>query len=53
VAERSSTVETTTAASGTAEAASPRARNRRTAAGLVVWIVALMLASALVAWLRN
>jgi hypothetical protein len=29
------------------------ARNRRTAIGLVIWIVALMLASALVAWLRN
>jgi hypothetical protein len=29
------------------------ARNRRTAAGLVVWIVSLMLLSALVAWLRN
>ena len=29
------------------------ARNRRTALGLVAWILALMLASALVAWLRN
>ncbi len=29
------------------------ARNRRTAIGLVAWIVALMLASALVAWFRN
>jgi hypothetical protein len=28
-------------------------RNRRTAIGLVAWIVALMLASALVAWFRN
>jgi hypothetical protein len=29
------------------------ARNRRTAIGLVAWIVALMLVSALVAWFRN
>jgi hypothetical protein len=29
------------------------ARNRRTAFVLVAWIVVLMLASALVAWLRN
>jgi hypothetical protein len=28
-------------------------RNRRTALGLVAWIVLLMLVSALVAWLRN
>jgi hypothetical protein len=28
-------------------------RNRRTAFVLVAWIVVLMLASALVAWLRN
>ena len=28
-------------------------KNRRTAFVLVVWIVVLMLASALVAWLRN
>jgi hypothetical protein len=28
-------------------------RNRRTAIGLVVWIVGLMLVSALVAWFRN
>jgi hypothetical protein len=28
-------------------------RNRRTALGLVAWILALMVASALVAWLRN
>jgi hypothetical protein len=31
----------------------PPARNRRTALGLVAWILLLMLASALVAWLRN
>jgi hypothetical protein len=29
------------------------ARNRRTAIGLVAWIVGLMLVSALVAWFRN
>jgi hypothetical protein len=34
-------------------AGSQPARNRRTALGLVVWILLLMLASALVAWLRN
>jgi hypothetical protein len=28
-------------------------RNRRTAIGLVAWIVVLMLTSALVAWFRN
>jgi hypothetical protein len=28
-------------------------RNRRTAWGLVAWILVLMLASAVVAWLRN
>ena len=28
-------------------------RNRRTALALVAWILVLMLASALVAWLRN
>ena len=28
-------------------------RNRRTAIGLVAWIVGLMLVSALVAWFRN
>lgn len=29
------------------------ARNRRTALGLVIWILALAFAAALVAWLRN
>jgi hypothetical protein len=29
------------------------ARNRRTAIGLVAWIVGLMLLSTLVAWFRN
>jgi hypothetical protein len=35
------------------DAGSLPARNRRTAIGLVIWILGLMLASALVAWLRN
>ena len=38
---------------GLAAAGSLPARNRRTAIGLVAWIVTLMLASALVAWFRN
>ncbi len=36
----------------TAASALP-ARNRRTAIGLVAWILGLMLVSALVAWFRN
>jgi hypothetical protein len=41
-------------ASGMITAATPLAtRNRRTALVLVAWIALLMLASAVVAWLRN
>ena len=39
--------------SGLAASGSLPTRNRRTAIGLVAWIVVLMLASALVAWFRN
>jgi hypothetical protein len=53
VAERAPAVETAGPRPGAEETASLPARNRRTAAGLVVWIVGLMLVSALVAWLRN
>jgi hypothetical protein len=42
-----------TAGPGSAGHRSLPTRNRRTALVLVAWIVVLMLASALVAWLRN
>jgi hypothetical protein len=51
VPERGSPV--VTAEPGPGAARSLPARNRRTAAGLVIWIVSLMLLSVLVAWLRN
>jgi hypothetical protein len=38
---------------GSAVARGLPSRNRRTAVVLVAWIVLLMLASAVVAWLRN
>ena len=53
MAERASTTATAARGPGSGEPGSLPARNRRTAAGLVVWIVGLMLVSALVAWLRN
>jgi hypothetical protein len=53
VAERAPSVSTVVSRPGPGTPDSLPARNRRTAAGLVVWIVGLMLVSALVAWLRN
>jgi hypothetical protein len=53
VAERAPLASTVVPRPGSGRSDSLPARNRRTAAGLVVWIVGLMLVSALVAWLRN
>jgi hypothetical protein len=53
VPERASAVPTSTSPSEPAAAVGLPARNRRTAIGLVAWIVALMCVSALVAWFRN
>ena len=52
MAERTPVVETVRPAPGATPNPLPE-RNRRTALVLVIWIVALMLASALVAWFRN
>jgi len=53
VSERAPVVRPSVAGREPADAGALPARNRRTAFGLVAWILALMLASALVAWLRN
>jgi hypothetical protein len=53
VAARASTVATRGRNPAVDDAGSLPARNRRTAAALVAWILVLMLVSALVAWLRN
>jgi hypothetical protein len=52
VAERMPSAFASAAGSGAADRTLPT-RNRRTAFVLVAWIVVLMVASALVAWLRN
>jgi hypothetical protein len=53
VAERAPLVSGVGPGARRAGAGSLPERNRRTAVGLVIWIVCLMLASAVVAWLRN
>jgi hypothetical protein len=53
VAERAPVVRAVVPGSDPDAAGSLPARNRRTAISLVIWIVGLMIASALVAWLRN
>lgn len=53
MADRAHLEPTVVPGSASAAAGSLPARNRRTAIGLVAWIVGLMLLSALVAWFRN
>ena len=53
MAERASTVGARSRRPAMDDASSLPARNRRTAAALVAWILGLMLVSAFVAWLRN
>ena len=53
MAERASTVRTRGGGPAVDDAGALPARNRRTAAALVAWILGLMLVSAVVAWLRN
>lgn len=53
MAERTPFVSTSAADPRSASPSALPARNRRTAFVLVAWILVLMLASALVAWLRN
>lgn len=53
MATRAPLVRTVAPGPGPGATGSLPARNRRTAIGLLVWIVGLMLASGLVAWFRN
>jgi hypothetical protein len=53
VSKRSPAVRSSAAGPEPPDAGAPPTRNRWTAVGLVAWILGLMLASAVVAWLRN
>ena len=53
MAERASAMSTSTPGLGAAATGPLPSRNRRTALALVAWILALAVASILVAWFRN